>query len=154
MVRITAHQSKEERMAAACRMKEDMKVGGQMLVDDMEDNFSKEFAAWPVRLYVIEDGKLAFISELTCDDKLDAVSLQDWLQRNTPVLGILESLVYTCDDSDPFNQLPCVLMASATSTGMCGACRGIFCICNCVLCCFPMILCRCVVGRLRNWRQQ
>ncbi len=55
--------------------------GLEVAVDDPEgDAFQRLFAPWPIRLYVIEGGKMKFISEPTnCSH--DVGALRGWLEQ-------------------------------------------------------------------------
>ena len=56
--------------------------GMRVAVDDPEggDDFQRLFAPWPIRLYVIEGGKMEFISEPTnCSH--DVGALREWLDN-------------------------------------------------------------------------
>ena len=53
----------------------------KVAVDSPEGNaFEKAYAPWPVRMYVIEDGVVQFLSAPT-DSAHDAAGLRDWLEE-------------------------------------------------------------------------
>ena len=59
-------------------MKEEMEIDSkvEVLVDDMEDAFNKEFAAWPIRYFIAKEGRLLHKSENSIKDShFDQVSL-------------------------------------------------------------------------------
>ena len=52
-----------------------------VLIDDPKDNaFEKAYAPWPIRMYVIENGKLQYISAPT-DCSHDLGELREWLEK-------------------------------------------------------------------------
>jgi len=53
-------QTRAERCELAVRLKEQYEITFPMLVDTMENEFDNTFAAWPLRYYVISNGKLIF----------------------------------------------------------------------------------------------
>lgn len=52
------------------------------LVDGMADSFLEAFAAWPLRLFVLHRGKLAF-KAAPKDGEYDLADLEAWLTANT-----------------------------------------------------------------------
>ena len=78
MIDVPSHSSLEDRMEVAMRMKEEMEIDSkvEVLVDDMEDAFNKEFAAWPIRYFIAKEGRLLYKSENSIKDShFDQVSL-------------------------------------------------------------------------------
>ena len=74
-------------MEVAGRMKEEMETDSkvEVLVDDMEAAFNKEFAAWPIRYFIVKEGRLLYKSENSIKDShFDQVSL---LHKTKEVLG-------------------------------------------------------------------
>ena len=64
-------------------MKEEMEIDSniEVLVDNMEDEFNKEFAAWPIRYFIAKEGRLLHKTENSIDNDLfDPVSLQNFFQ--------------------------------------------------------------------------
>ena len=73
-----------ERVALAQKFVETFKLGPEMkvVVDNPEQGnpFEAAFAPWPIRIYVIENGKLQYISAPTnCTH--DVTELRDWLEQ-------------------------------------------------------------------------
>ena len=72
-----------ERVALAQQFVETFGLGPEMkvLVDDPWDNaFEKAYAPWPLRMYVIENGKIEYISyPKNCTQ--DTEELKAWLLR-------------------------------------------------------------------------
>jgi hypothetical protein len=55
------HATFQDRLAAARQGAERMQLTLPLLVDDMDDDVSKAFAAWPERIYIIRaDGVIGF----------------------------------------------------------------------------------------------
>lgn len=52
------------------------------LVDGMDDAFLEAFAAWPLRLFVVHEGKLAF-KAAPKDGEYDLADLEAWLVQHT-----------------------------------------------------------------------
>jgi len=54
-----------------------------MLVDTMENQFENVFAAWPLRYYVIQNGRLAVKAQPdSCDYTYSINELASWLEKN------------------------------------------------------------------------
>jgi len=71
----------EDRVALANRLQNELELPFPMLIDTMENEFEKTFAAWPWRFYVIGNGKIQFIAQP--DPTVyayDVNKLQDWLE--------------------------------------------------------------------------
>ena len=53
----------------------------EVLVDNMEDEFNKEFAAWPIRYFIAKDGKLLHKSDNSIEhDVFDHYSIQNFFR--------------------------------------------------------------------------
>ena len=83
MIDIPSHNNIEERIDVARRMKEEMEIDSnvEVLVDNMDDEFNKEFAAWPIRYFIAKDGKLLHKSDNSVENDLfDVVSIQNFFR--------------------------------------------------------------------------
>ena len=83
MIDIPSHNTIEERIAVAKKMKEEMGIDSnvEVLVDNMEDEFNKEFAAWPIRYFIAKDGKLLHKSNNSIENDLfDQDSIQNFFK--------------------------------------------------------------------------
>lgn len=83
VIDIPSHSSLEDRIELASRMKEEMEIDlkVEVLVDNMEDAFNKEFAAWPIRYYIAKEGRLLHKTENSINNNLfDQVSLQNFFR--------------------------------------------------------------------------
>lgn len=73
-----------ERVQLARNFVQTFGLGREMkvLVDDPEQGnlFESAYAPWPIRIYVIENGKVQFISAPT-DCSHDVSELRDWLEQ-------------------------------------------------------------------------
>jgi type I thyroxine 5'-deiodinase len=49
-----------ERIANAQTLREVGQLGGRILVDDINDQFLQTFAAWPLRSWILQGGKVAY----------------------------------------------------------------------------------------------
>jgi len=83
VIDIPSHSSLEGRIDVARRMKDEMKINSkvEVLVDNMEDTFNKEFAAWPIRYFIAKEGRLLHKTENSIDNDLfDEVSIQNFFR--------------------------------------------------------------------------
>ena len=83
VIDIPSHNTIEERIAVAKKMKEEMEIDSnvEVLVDNMEDEFNKEFAAWPIRYFIAKDGKLLHKSNNSIENDLfDQDSIQNFFR--------------------------------------------------------------------------
>ena len=81
MIDIPSHSSLEDRIKVARRLKEEMEIDSkvEVLVDDVEDAFNKEFAAWPIRYFIAKEARMLHKTENSIDnDRFDQVSLQNF----------------------------------------------------------------------------
>lgn len=79
------NQPKEtsERCILAKKFVETTKIEMPMLVDTIENQFETTFAAWPVRFFVIKNGKLLFKAQPNLEDyAYDVLDLSDWLSAH------------------------------------------------------------------------
>ena len=87
MIDIPSHSSIEDRIDLARRMKEEMEMDSkvEMLVDNMEDHFNKDFAAWPIRYFIAKEGQLLHKSENRIDNALfDQDTIQNFFKGLRP----------------------------------------------------------------------
>jgi len=83
VIDIPSHSSIEDRIDLARRMKEEMEIDSkvEMLVDNMEDHFNKDFAAWPIRYFIAKEGQLLHKSENRIDNALfDQDTIQNFFE--------------------------------------------------------------------------
>ena len=83
VIDIPSHNNIEERIEVARKMKEEMEIDSniEVLVDNMEDEFNKEFAAWPIRYFIAKDGKLLHKSDNSIEnDIFDRNSIQNFFR--------------------------------------------------------------------------
>jgi len=74
----------EERCGLARKYKEEKGLSIEMGVDLMNNGFEKVFAAWPVRFYVVKEGKLVWKAQPNLEYYgYDPKDLSGWLKRNT-----------------------------------------------------------------------
>ena len=86
-------------------MKDEMKIDSkvEVLVDNMEDTFNKEFAAWPIRYFIAKEGRLHYKTDNSFDNDLfDETSIQNFFKGfgfvrvNDP--NVIEPPVWTNPD--------------------------------------------------------
>jgi len=69
-----------ERLAIANAFVKQQEVKLPLAVDTMTNSFQQEYAAWPFRFYVIQDGKMALIAQPTAETHYYTLQdLKDWL---------------------------------------------------------------------------
>jgi len=74
----------EERCVLARKYKEEKEMSMEMGVDLMSNGFENVFAAWPVRFYVVKEGKLVWKAQPNLEDyAYDPTELSKWLKRNS-----------------------------------------------------------------------
>jgi len=80
----TQPKSIVERSALACNYVAEYGCEVPMLVDTMDNQFLDLFAAWPVRFFVIQSGKLCLKAQPDLDTySYDVTELRRWLSENT-----------------------------------------------------------------------
>merc|ERR1711953_1017904 len=108
-----------------------------MGVDNMEDEFNKEFAAWPIRYFIAKDGKLLHKSDNSIDNDLfDQDSIQNFFRGLGFVRVHVPKLVQPSEEK-PFAWFnpkpppppPMTKMAHASSGRLLMACCCSPCIC-------------------------
>lgn len=79
-VSVTQPKTIAERVAVAQTFATTFDITGlKLLIDDPTNNaFEKDYAPWPIRLYVIENGVIQYISEPT-ECSHDVGQLRTWL---------------------------------------------------------------------------
>ena len=81
---IKTHEQFEERIEAAKALSEsckEMNIGAPVLVDFMDDRCNKAYGAAPERLYILLNGKIAYMGGIgPLDYKVDEV--ESWLKNN------------------------------------------------------------------------
>ena len=103
MIDIPSHSSIEDRIDLARRMKEEMEIDSkvEMLVDNMEDHFNKDFAAWPIRYFIAKEGQLLHKSENRIDNALfDQDTIQNFFK------GLITMLHFSSLGNLPDHQQP------------------------------------------------
>jgi len=73
----------QDRCVLAKKFVDDNQLEFPMMVDTMENQFDETFAAWPLRFYVIQNGKLVFKAQPNVQEyAYDPVELSRWLKTN------------------------------------------------------------------------
>jgi hypothetical protein len=73
----------EARCALADKFLRDRECKLPMLVDTMDNDFQKNFAAWPFRFYIIQNGKLALKAQPDASNfTYDLQTIRGWLDAN------------------------------------------------------------------------
>jgi len=83
VIDVPSHNTISERIGLAKMMKEEMEIDSkvEVLVDNMEDEFNKEFAAWPIRYFIAKDGRLLHKSDNSIENDLfDQDSIQNFFR--------------------------------------------------------------------------
>ena len=134
MIDIPSHNTIEERIAVAKKMKEEMGIDSsvEVLVDNMEDEFNKEFAAWPIRYFIAKDGKLLHKSDNSIENDLfDQDSIQNFFRGLgfVPVPGFVPVHRFNFKLSKEKPPRPRTRMAHFSSSLLLMACCCSPCIC-------------------------
>lgn len=60
-----------------------------MLVDNINNSFSESFAAWPIRFYVIQEGRMSYIAQPDTHNTYDSIlpDLREFLSRGVGSLA-------------------------------------------------------------------
>ena len=90
IVRINQHKTNEDRLNAARTFAKTFSFGEQdrILVDDMDNSFNEQFAAWPFRYYVLDGKEIKLIGMPEASGNGDTFSekpLLEYLERFVPV---------------------------------------------------------------------
>jgi len=139
VIDIPSHNNIEERIEVASRMKEEMEIDSniEVLVDNMEDEFNKEFAAWPIRYFIAKDGKLLHKSDNSIEnDVFDQDSIQNFFRGLGFVRVHVPKLVQPPEEK-PYAPYARTKMAHASSGILLMACCCSPCIC--ILSCFSKL---------------
>jgi len=62
-VLIDQQKTLEERMKSAKEFREIFGFQMNILIDDMDNSFEKNYASWPIRFFVVSYGKLKYIAQ-------------------------------------------------------------------------------------------
>jgi len=83
-LKITQPISTAERRVLARSFVKSYNLQVPMLVDDISNNFSTEWSAWPVRFYVVNDTRLVFKAHPDHKNTYDSIPkrLDEFLQNN------------------------------------------------------------------------
>lgn len=80
----TQPKETSERCVLARKFVEKTKLDMPIVVDTLENQFESAFAAWPLRFFVVKDGKVVFKAQPNLDDyAYDVLDLSDWLAAHT-----------------------------------------------------------------------
>jgi len=80
MMQIKTHQTLSDRLEAANELLEMETLPGPFLVDNMKDEASNAFGAFPERLYIILDGKIVYQGGVGPMD-YDPDEVNNWLEK-------------------------------------------------------------------------
>ena len=150
MIDIPSHSGLEERINVARRLRDEMGIDSsvEVLVDNMEDSFNKEFAAWPIRYFIAKEGVLLHKTENSIENDLfDQDSLQNFFRGLGFVREHIPKVIDPCWEGtyvweDPNQKVePRTRMLHFSSIELLVACCCSPCICIAVPCylCVDMI---------------
>ena len=74
----TSHKTIEDRIGCAKKFQHEFNVTMPLFVDNMSDDFETLYASWPVRLFAIKSGHMAYIST-PHDSEVDIIELFDFM---------------------------------------------------------------------------
>lgn len=78
---IPQHKTQEERCRAAQLLLSSKKLNSPLLVDSMDNNTNKAFAAMPIRLYIIQDDTVQYIGGIG-PTFYNIQDVKKWLENN------------------------------------------------------------------------
>ena len=136
----------------ARRLKEEMEIDSnvEVLVDNVDDAFNKEFAAWPIRYFIAKEGRLLHKTENSIDNDLfDQDSLQNFFRGFGFVRADGPTLIDGRPNPNlPIHELPVMTMLHFSSSGS-KICQMLMtCCCSpCICIAVPCFLC---VSKIRE----
>jgi len=82
VVEVEQHKNLEDRVSAAERLIKETGWKVPVVVDGMENEFNKQYAAWPERAYVIQEGKMKYICDVSFEGDMEWVpAIENWLDN-------------------------------------------------------------------------
>jgi len=88
-------KSVQERINIAKVFKEELKCLLPILVDGPDDHFERAFASWPLRFYVIKDGKIIYKAQPKSNYRYSVSELREFLFENTKASAQLSLCHFT-----------------------------------------------------------
>lgn len=82
-LQITQPTSAAERCSIARAFAKQYELRMPMLVDTIDNSFNQTFAAWPIRFFIIHEGRMAYIAQPDLHNTYDAIlpELRGFLTR-------------------------------------------------------------------------
>jgi hypothetical protein len=74
----------EDRLSMANLFVKEKEFQLHMLVDTMNNTFQQTFSVWPLRFYIIHQGKIVVKAQPTEAFGYDFTQIKKWLLANTP----------------------------------------------------------------------
>jgi len=72
-----------DRIGLARKFVNDQQIEFPMVVDTMDNQFDEKFASWPLRFYIVQNGKLVFKAQPNLEEfSYDPKDLSLWLKSN------------------------------------------------------------------------
>jgi hypothetical protein len=78
------HKTVKERASAARDFISQQKWEIPTVLDDINNGFDNLFASWPLRFYIIENGKLAVKAQPKAEAYYELTEIEDWLSARFP----------------------------------------------------------------------
>jgi len=78
-ITLSSHKSIEERRSAAQMLISQFKCNIPILLDNMDDEFDREYAVWPERFYIVKNGVMEHIFYPTTEFGFDMASMYSLL---------------------------------------------------------------------------
>lgn len=78
---IPQHRQLSDRIQAAQQFQDALSLNWPLFLDNMQNDFERSYAPWPVRFYIIYRGRMAYIAE-PLDASFTLAPIADWITRN------------------------------------------------------------------------
>jgi len=82
VVEIPQHRTVNDRLAAATKFQKETEYKIPLVVDTLENEFEKTYAAWPERAYIVEGGRVVYVCDMQDDGNMDWENgVANWLSE-------------------------------------------------------------------------
>jgi len=80
---INNHKTMEDRLNVANNFVKEYGMEIPVLVDEMTNNFNAQFASWPERFYIVQNGEMKVIALPTTEFGYNRGEIEDWIRTNS-----------------------------------------------------------------------
>jgi len=82
IVEIPQHRTVNDRLAAATKFQKETGYKIPLVVDTLDNEFEKTYAAWPERAYIVEGGRVVYVCDMKEDGNMDWENgVANWLSQ-------------------------------------------------------------------------